>query len=100
VYVDEVIMIMQKLTKTSKKKSANEAVSIARDFRDPRRVQSSAKDLFQSDAVSLKDGVHADCGFRKYACKTIQTSRGGISLRTNRWSVLDLEGGERHSTQR
>jgi hypothetical protein len=93
-------MIMQQLTKTSRKKSASEAVNIARGFKNPTRVQSSAKALYQSDAGFMKDGAHADWGFRKYACKTIQTSRGGISFLMNRTSVFDLEGGGRYSTQR
>jgi hypothetical protein len=93
-------MIMQQLTKASRKKSGSETASIARDFRDLTRTQSSAKDLYKSDTGFLKDGAHADCGFRKYACKTIQTSRGGISFRMNRASVFDLKGGERYSTQR
>ena len=50
--VDEV-MDMQKPTKTPKKKSANEVASIARGFRDARRVQSSVEDLIQSDAEFL-----------------------------------------------
>jgi hypothetical protein len=97
------VEVMQLLTKTLKKKSGSKAVSVARGFRNRRRVQSSAKDLDRVDKIRLRileESDDADCGFSKYACKTIQTSMGGISFRINLANVFCFKGGERHSTQR
>jgi hypothetical protein len=97
-------VVMRPLTKASKKKSGREAISFARDLNDPIRMLSSAKALDRErksdDTGFVRTDGNANCGFSKYACKTIQTSRGGMSFRMNLANEFDLEGGERCSTQR
>jgi len=52
----------QLLTKTSKKKSGSEAVSVARGLSNRRRMQSSAKDLDRVDEIRLRILDESDDG--------------------------------------